>query len=123
MPGVAKAAPKRARGQAAARAAPLPLAAKMAGDEAGVTLGQPHLSRQDLATLVRPARGASARRWGAAGRRAAGEALRASPRGRRRRREGREPSRRRGGGGCSRAARPGACGSRVGGWLRAERER
>lgn len=27
----------------------------MAGDEAGVTLGQPHLSRQDLATLVRPA--------------------------------------------------------------------
>lgn len=30
----------------------------MAGDEAGVTLGQPHLSRQDLATLVRPARGA-----------------------------------------------------------------
>lgn len=26
---------------------------KMAGGEAGVTLGQPHLSRQDLATLVR----------------------------------------------------------------------
>jgi hypothetical protein len=25
----------------------------MAGGEAGVTLGQPHLSRQDLATLVR----------------------------------------------------------------------
>lgn len=25
----------------------------MAGDEAGVTLGQPHLSRQDLSTLVR----------------------------------------------------------------------
>lgn len=26
---------------------------KMAGGEVGVTLGQPHLSRQDLATLVR----------------------------------------------------------------------
>lgn len=31
----------------------------MAGDEAGVTLGQPHLSRQDLGTLVSTARGAS----------------------------------------------------------------
>lgn len=30
----------------------------MAGDEAGVTLGQPHLSRQDLGTLVSAARGA-----------------------------------------------------------------
>lgn len=28
----------------------------MAGDEAGVTLGQPHLSRQDLGTLVSVAR-------------------------------------------------------------------
>lgn len=51
------AAPRGAGGQAAARASLLPLRAKMAGDEAGVTLGQPHLSRQDLATLVRPARG------------------------------------------------------------------
>lgn len=51
-----------AGGQAAARAFSLPLRAKMAGDEAGVTLGQPHLSRQDLATLVRPARGAPGRR-------------------------------------------------------------
>uniref|UniRef100_A0A8C3H8I3 protein-synthesizing GTPase n=2 Tax=Emydidae TaxID=8476 RepID=A0A8C3H8I3_CHRPI len=33
------------------RRAPHFLLGKMAGDEAGVTLGQPHLSRQDLATL------------------------------------------------------------------------
>lgn len=36
----------------------LPTRGKMAGDEAGVTLGQPHLSRQDLGTLVSAARGA-----------------------------------------------------------------
>ncbi|KAF3813147.1 hypothetical protein GH733_018899, partial [Mirounga leonina] len=36
----------------------------MAGGEAGVTLGQPHLSRQDLATLVRFR---SARMWSTIG--------------------------------------------------------
>lgn len=47
-----------AGGQAAARDSSLPTRAKMAGDEAGVTLGQPHLSRQDLGTLVSAGRGA-----------------------------------------------------------------
>lgn len=37
--------------QAAAEQFPSSLS-KMAGGEVGVTLGQPHLSRQDLATLV-----------------------------------------------------------------------
>lgn len=59
VPGCGVAAASGAGGQAAARGSSLPLRAKMAGDEAGVTLGQPHLSRQDLATLVRAVHGAS----------------------------------------------------------------
>lgn len=40
----------------------------MAGDEAGVTLGQPHLSRQDLSTLVRTWPGRDSGKKGANGR-------------------------------------------------------
>lgn len=114
---MAKAAPRGERGQAAARPAPLPLAAKMAGDEAGVTLGQPHLSRQDLATLVRRVRGAPARRRGVAAGRGASCGGRSAPRlaTGRRRLEGREPSRRRAG--VAAAGRRG--GAPVGtGWVR-----
>lgn len=76
--GPAAAGPRRAGGQAAAQDSSLPTWAKMAGDEAGVTLGQPHLSRQDLGTLVSAARGATSGSRGSAG---AAEWARAAARG------------------------------------------